>query len=478
MKPTEDSRLSPLTVPPLPIPSPALPSFAPFRNSTVWGFINWMWSGSAMKSIAECTRLIDFLKSDDFNKADLQDFDLKAETDKFDRFLGGGGVGATLGEASGVKDGWKEVSVDIEVPDGKKRGPNDPILKFSVPGLHFRNLTQTIKSALQDHSSRYFHYTPFKHFWQTSTDEPAQRIYDEIYSSDAFIEAHEKLQRQPAEPDCTLERVVAALMWWSDSTHLANFGTASLWPLYLFFGNQSKWVHGKPRAGACHHVAYMPKLPDDFFDWFFPETGHSPSAEVLTHCRRELMHAIWKLLLDGEFLEACKHGIVVECPDGVSRRFYFRVFTYSADYPKKVLLATIRNLGKCPCPRCLVTKDKLDQVGTARDDKIRVTSKRVDDEDLRSTIQKARDRIYRWGRTIKSITVERLLSPKSWVPTANAFSAVAAYSFGMFTMLVVDFMHEFELGVWKAVFTHLIRILVAHGGDAVQALNNRYVPYL
>jgi hypothetical protein len=40
-------------------------------------------------------------------------------------------------------------------------------------------------------------------------------------------------------------------------------------------------------------------------------------------------------------------------------------------------------------------------------------------------------------------------------------------------MLVVDFMHEFELGVWKAVFTHLIRILVAHGGDAVQSLNDR-----
>jgi hypothetical protein len=219
-----------------------------------------MWSGSVQKSIAEVTRLIDFLKSDKFNKDDLKDFDLKAETDKFDRFLAGSGIGATLGEASGVKDGWKEVSVDIEVPDGKKRGPSDPIPTFSVPGLHFRNLTQTIKSALQDRSSRFFHYTPFKQYWQPTPDEPAQRIYDEIYSSDAFIEAHEKVQRQPAEPSCTLERVVCALMAWSDSTHLANFGTASLWPLYLFFGNQSKWVRGKPRAGACHHIAYMPKV--------------------------------------------------------------------------------------------------------------------------------------------------------------------------------------------------------------------------
>jgi hypothetical protein len=44
-------------------------------------------------------------------------------------------------------------------------------------------------------------------------------------------------------------------------------------------------------------------------------------------------------------------------------------------------------------------------------------------------------------------------------------------------MLVVDLLHEFELGVWKALFTHLIRILHAaapHGG-LVAELDRRYV---
>jgi hypothetical protein len=42
-------------------------------------------------------------------------------------------------------------------------------------------------------------------------------------------------------------------------------------------------------------------------------------------------------------------------------------------------------------------------------------------------------------------------------------------------MLAVDFMHEFELGVWKAVFTHLIRILhaAAPGGKLVAELDAR-----
>jgi hypothetical protein len=31
-------------------------------------------------------------------------------------------------------------------------------------------------------------------------------------------------------------------------------------------------------------------------------------------------------------------------------------------------------------------------------------------------------------------------------------------------MLLVDLMHEFELGVWRALFIHLLRILESYGG--------------
>ena len=30
-----------------------------------------------------------------------------------------------------------------------------------------------------------------------------------------------------------------------------------------------------------------------------------------------------------------EHGVVIECCDGVKRRFYIRIFAYSADYPEK-----------------------------------------------------------------------------------------------------------------------------------------------
>ena len=50
---------------------------------------------------------------------------------------------------------------------------------------------------------------------------------------------------------------------------------------------------------------------------------------------------------------------------------------------------------------------------------------------------------------------------------------LAQYGVNYFKLFVPDIMHEFDLGVWKSTFTHLIRILIATGTDAVQELDRR-----
>jgi len=42
-------------------------------------------------------------------------------------------------------------------------------------------------------------------------------------------------------------------------------------------------------------------------------------------------------------------------------------------------------------------------------------------------------------------------------------------------MLVIDLMHECELGTWKALFTHLVRILCAlpGGNNLIAVLDSR-----
>jgi hypothetical protein len=47
------------------------------------------------------------------------------------------------------------------------------------------------------------------------------------------------------------------------------------------------------------------------------------------------MHAIWRILLDEEFMDAYANGIIMDFPDGIQRRLFPRFFTYSADYPEK-----------------------------------------------------------------------------------------------------------------------------------------------
>ena len=78
------------------------------------------------------------------------------------------------------------------------------------------------------------------------------------------------------------------------------------------------------------------KLPDSFQDFVIEMTGgKGASPQLLTHCRRELMHRIRDAVPDDEFIEAWDKGFLVKCGDGITRRLYPRIFTYSADYPEK-----------------------------------------------------------------------------------------------------------------------------------------------
>jgi hypothetical protein len=78
------------------------------------------------------------------------------------------------------------------------------------------------------------------------------------------------------------------------------------------------------------------QLPDEFKDFASKHTGgKGPGGRFFTHCQREFFHEQMKVLLDDAFIEAYRHGIIIMCCDGIRRRFYPRIFTYSADYPEK-----------------------------------------------------------------------------------------------------------------------------------------------
>lgn len=83
-------------------------------------------------------------------------------------------------------------------------------------------------------------------------------------------------------------------------------------------------------------LVHLFQLPDSFKDFVMEHAGTTGvGGAFMVHCHRELIHAQWRILMDDEFMDAYTHGIVLSCPDGLLRRFYLRIFTYSADYPEK-----------------------------------------------------------------------------------------------------------------------------------------------
>lgn len=226
----------------------------PFKNMSTYLLMEWMHTGSQHKSEGEVDRLAQsVLSHPEFNVQDISNFSAQAQ-------------GAILDKSDSKRsdalpflaDGWQETSVEISVPLGTHddRGLCAP---FKVPGLHYRSLLSVMKAALTDITALRFHFSPFKKFWKPHNG-PEQRVFDEAYTSDAWIEEHDQIQKQPNEPGCKLEKVILGLMFWSDATHLTNFGTAKLCPLYMYIGNLSKYFRGKPGSAAAHHIAYIPSV--------------------------------------------------------------------------------------------------------------------------------------------------------------------------------------------------------------------------
>ncbi|KAG9085486.1 hypothetical protein FS749_004383 [Ceratobasidium sp. UAMH 11750] len=330
-----------------------------------------------------------------------------------------------------------------------------------------------MKKTFSVNDVKNFHYEPHQLKWKPPGSlGPAQSLSGEMYTSPAMIKVHWEVQK--LNIDCDLPRCVAAFMFASDGMQFAQFSHVKGWPILCSFGNVSKYERCKLTSNTCHPVAHIPMLPDKVTEQITAMHGKPPTDKLVTHLRCELMHAVWVALLDDEFIEAWRTGVVIDCADGVRRRVFPRILTYSADYPEKVLLATIRNNGACVCPRCFVEKTTTSQMGTPTDMQTR-KKKWIDNEKRRAKIEQARCLIYDQGKALASDAVEALLKDHSYTPTMNAFSAsLRNFKFNYFATLVVDQLHEVELGVWKSVFQHLIRLLHLRGPAAVAEFNQQF----
>jgi len=238
--------------------------------------MDWFYSTSNAKSSAALDQLVhNVILAEDFNREDLRNFNTARELDRLDKY-------SDMSAAFSAEDGWQEGSVSIRLPNSKAKHKSEadaPL--FAVGGIYYRRLIEVIKAAYRGSGARKYHWIPHKLFYrpENGTDSSGQpgcdesediQVFSELYNSDAMIEEDAKIRAHLSEPGNKpdnkpdIEIVIAPIMVWSDSTHLTNFGTVALWPIYLYFGSLSKYFHGKPTNFAAHHLAYIPKVGSFF----------------------------------------------------------------------------------------------------------------------------------------------------------------------------------------------------------------------
>ena len=231
--------------------------FQPYPNKNAFLLGEWYWNGGIQNSKETFKQLINIVSDQSFDPADVRNI----RWDSFNK---------ELGESSMSDDiwldepdaGWIEAKITLSIPF-QKNTPNPGPQLYTFPPFHHRNIVSVLKEKMANKQDFiHFHLEPYELQWRRSKEpkiKPIQ-VYGELYTSPAFLESHEELQASPPEPGCSLPRVIVGLMFGSDSTRLTSFGDASLWPCYMYFGNESKYRRSKPDCNLANHIAYFRKV--------------------------------------------------------------------------------------------------------------------------------------------------------------------------------------------------------------------------
>jgi hypothetical protein len=241
--------------------------FSPFLNASIFLLMSWFYNGSSVKSFADIDKLIhNVIRHEDFKASDFSPtFSTAHEAERMDKEQTKRPSAKFDSDNSlplRPEDGWIVGSISIPVPcDGVCFKSEADAPRFVVDKVWYRRPLEVIKMAFTEPAAEKFHTIPFREYWKPSKDEPEERLYSETFTADVFNEYYDTLRSAPREgPKNDLEPFVAGLIFYSDATHLANFGTASLYPMYMYIANQSQYIRAKPSEFAAHHIAYIPKV--------------------------------------------------------------------------------------------------------------------------------------------------------------------------------------------------------------------------
>jgi hypothetical protein len=235
---------------------PANP-FTPFPNLSVALYMVAYFSRMDSKSEEHVTLVATTMQDPWFSPEEMMGFNAHVENVHLDKYLKGGAHPFQTG------DGWQESTVNVRLPvEGKSFESKDTAPTLPICGLFHQQITDIIRTVCKSKSAETFHFTPYTMHWHPDPLDPDKhrQIYSDMYTADAMLQAQTEVDNLPQQEGDARERIALGIMLASDSAQLTSFGTASMWPIYPMFANQSKQERVKPSCHAVHHLAYVPSV--------------------------------------------------------------------------------------------------------------------------------------------------------------------------------------------------------------------------
>ncbi|KAJ3551876.1 hypothetical protein NM688_g4455 [Phlebia brevispora] len=305
----------------------------PQRDATTFRILYRKHTGSNAKSNAEIDCFVhEVLDIDDCNRAHLQGFSMAREERSLDEAILSDeslpAAGKLRRRFSSVMSGRETWRSSVE----------------RSPRIHRRNTSSSLATK--------------KRFKDPLTGEDV-RIHSELDNCDTFMRAQAKVRanRNPADgPE--VEYGAFPIRTYSDVTRLAKYGVALVWPAYAIMGGISQYG-GKAGTFTAHRIAYLPSV--------------SPVPFLVSMCSYDRSAAD---LVQDEYKKVydISPNEDIICRDGITRRLFPRIFTYSADYPERASLACIKYLAGRQCPRCYMEKDQVVEMGGVEETLFRVSA--------------------------------------------------------------------------------------------------------
>ena len=183
--------------------------YYPYPNQSSFLLGEWYWNDGEKKLQSSFQNLLKIVGHPNFRPEDVAGRNWRLVDAQLS--------GEQRREGSSTGDGWEDEQTDrdwfktpikVNVPF-HKRMLHPGQKEFDAGILHHRKLVSVIREKITRPSTHpHLHFKPYEFFWQPNESSEPVRVHGELYTSEAFIEAHREVQDSPGELGCDLPRVV------------------------------------------------------------------------------------------------------------------------------------------------------------------------------------------------------------------------------------------------------------------------------